>query len=316
MASASSAKKPSFYACDGTGRDTYVNYAGAYWMNPLPGGIFLKSALDGAENARLHGSTVVLGDGSDHPGRTLFGKSRYGTTVLAADQGGLTQAGGAGGVGSVGSLGGADGLGSVGGADAVGGVGGAGGAGSVGGVGGAGDAGSVGGVGGAGGAGGVEGAGSAGSAGGVGGAGGVEGAGGAGSAGGVGGAGGAGAAGTAGAARRATGGVAGEDDFDGEATALAHVPYDVSQPEQRLRQPGHATVGLEGTNGGSTYNGIKAEWQAPNAVDNTLLRLLPTYESTCHYHLRTGRFYTEDAAPEPLPTLPDKGVTWGKSRYY
>jgi hypothetical protein len=222
MASASTARKSLLYANDGTGRDTFVNYAGAYWMNPLPAGVFFKSTPDVIGNA-LQGShgTVVIGDDSAFPGRTLFGKSRYGTTVLAADQAGLTQ----------------DGL-----------------AGSP--------------------------------------------------------------DGSAAATDERQTPREGEGDFDGEGTALAHVPYDVSQPEQRLRQPGHATTGLEGTDGGSTYTGLKGEWTAPNAVDNTLLRLAPTYESTCHHHLRTGRFYTDDAAPAPLATLPDKGVTWGRSRYY
>lgn len=225
MASASTARKALVYGNDGTGRDTFVNYAGAYWMNPLPAGMFFKSTPDVANGAAagsgsgsgVRDATVVMGDGSAYPGRTLFGKSRYGTTVLAADQAGL----------------GLDGTDS--------------------------------------------------------------------------------SAAPAGQQQTSRGDVG---DFDGEGTALAHVPYDVAQPEQRLRQPGHATVGLDGTNGGSTYNGLKDGWTAPNAVDNTLLRLAPTYESTCHHHLRTGRFYTDDAAPAHESTLPDKGVTWGKSRYY
>lgn len=220
MDSASTARKSLIYANDGTGRDTFVNYAGAYWMNPLPAGTFFKSTPDTAGGAAQGGSAAITSDGPAYPGSTLFGKSRYGTTVLAANQAGLTQNGCADSVGRSSAAGGS--------------------------------------------------------------------------------------------ARE----MAGNNDFDGEATALAHVPYDVSQPEQRLRQPGHATTGLDGTNGGSTYTGTAEAWKAPKAVDNTLLRLAPTYESTCHYHLRTGRFYTDDAAPPHESTLPDKGVTWGKSRYY
>lgn len=32
------------YENDGSGRDTFINYAGAYWLNPLPGGRYYKSA--------------------------------------------------------------------------------------------------------------------------------------------------------------------------------------------------------------------------------------------------------------------------------
>lgn len=216
MAAASSAKKSLVYANDGSGRDTFVNYAGAYWMNPLPAGIFFKSVPDAPGSATQKGGTMEFGDSNAHTGRSLFGKSRYGTTVLAADQAGLATTGSS----------------------------------------------------------------------------------------------------VAAAARESGESGEGEEGFNGEATALSHTPFDVSRPEQRLRQPGHATTGLEGTNGGSTYNGIKGEWVAPHAVDNTLLRLAPTYESTCHYQLRTGRFFAEDAAPPHESTLPDKGVTWGKSRYY
>lgn len=103
--------------------------------------------------------------------------------------------------------------------------------------------------------------------------------------------------------------------FDPEQTALDKITDDVPNPERRLRQPGHANTGLDPT-GGSTFNGIKDPWAAPRQVDNTLLRIAPTYESTCHYGLRTGRFYNEDEAPSHENTLPEKGVNWGKSRYY
>ncbi|KPA85391.1 putative mitochondrial hypothetical protein [Leptomonas pyrrhocoris] len=266
MTSSTTSRTTLYYSNDGTGRDTYVNYANAYWMNPLPAGTFFKSTPDVAGNDAPNGSTLVMGDGSAYPGRTLFGKSRYGTTVLAAGQPGLTQGGGADAAGS------AD-------ADAAMRATGRGGSGE-------GD---------------FDGHATTDLEGTNGGSANKDAAGSA----------------DADATMRTTGtGGSGDGDFDGEATALAHVPYDVSQPEQRLWQPGHSTVGLEGTNGGSTYNGVKPEWTAPRAVDNTLLRLAPTYESTCHYQLRTGRFYTDDVAPPHECTLPDKGVSWGKSRYY
>lgn len=246
-------KYRSFYENDGSGRDTFVNYAGAYWMNPLPAGTFFKSHLtvaSGTAGAAAsaapteNGTSLVMDESTPYPGRTLFGKSRYGTTVLDASQ--------AAALGATGSAaGGHGGLQSGQSANLDGTAGSSAGAGSAGGLG-------------------------------------------------------------------ATSGGVGADGqgFDGEATALEHIAPGVPRPEQRLRQPGHASTGLEGTDGGSTFNGVKEPWTAPNAVDSTLLRLAPGYESTCHYHLRTGRFYTEDSAPPHEMTLPDKGVTWGKSRYY
>ncbi|CAJ1028677.1 hypothetical protein, conserved [Leishmania lindenbergi] len=223
-------KYKSFYENDGSGRDTFINYAGAYWMNPLPAGTFFKSRVHLAQPGALteNGTSLMMDDSTPYPGRTLFGKSRYGTTVLAADQAaalGTTDDSQSGHSAVIGSTAGPT------------------------------------------------------------------------------------ASGVAGAGAHG-------QSFDGEATALEHISFDVSHPERRLWQPGHATTGLEGTGGGSTYNGIKEPWAAPNAMDNTLLRLAPGYESTCHYHLRTGRFYTEDAAPPHEMTLPDKGVTWGRSRYF
>lgn len=213
-----------FYENDGSGRDTFINHAGAYWMNPLPAGTFFKSV--GGHPKRMHDATtttftatgpaataamVFLDDASAYPGHSLFGKSRYGTTVLVAGQPGID--------------------------------------------------------------------------------------------------------GNATASSSLPDHNTGDSDgFDPHATALEHLPFDVSNPEQRLWQPGHATTGLDPT-GGSTFNGVADPWTAPKAVDNTLLRLAPIYESTCHYGLRTGRFYTEDMAPPHEMTLPDKGATWGKSRY-
>eukprot|EP00796_Vickermania_ingenoplastis_P008296 gene8296-5813_t len=103
--------------------------------------------------------------------------------------------------------------------------------------------------------------------------------------------------------------------FDPEMVALTELPYDVPRPEQRLRQPGHAVTGTDPT-GGVTFNGIKDPWTEPKQVDNTLLRIEPTYESTCHYGLRTGKFYCDDMAQPHSNKLPDKGLNWGKSRYF
>ncbi|KAG5500444.1 hypothetical protein JKF63_03537 [Porcisia hertigi] len=217
-----------FYENDGSGRDTFVNHAGAYWLNPLPAGTFLKSNAADVTLPPDNATSLVMDDNVPYLGRTLFGKSRYGTTLLPADQAAALDAA------ADSQRGPASGMGSTSGFNGS--------------------------------------------------------------------------------------GVAGEgadgQGFDGDATALERVPFDVSQPERRLWQPGHATTGLDGTGGGSTYNGVMEPWKAPTAVDSTLLRLAPLYESSCHYQLRTGRFYTEDAAPPHEMTLPDKGVTWGKSRYY
>lgn len=103
--------------------------------------------------------------------------------------------------------------------------------------------------------------------------------------------------------------------FDPEMEALTELPYDVPRPELRLRQPGHAITGTEPTDG-VTFNGIKDPWSEPKQVGNTLLRIEPTYESTCHYGLRTGKFYCDDMAPAHSNKLPDKGINWGKSRYF
>ncbi|EPY25225.1 hypothetical protein STCU_00358 [Strigomonas culicis] len=203
------------YHNDGTGRDTFINYAGAYWSNPLPGGTYYRSTQlvypaepkwDGEllDETNTNATSLSLLQ-SQHPGQQLFGKSRYGTTVLRSER--------------------------------------------------------------------IE-----------------DGAG--------------------------AEGVDGGDRFDAEATALERVPNDVADPERRLDHPGHAHEGIEGTGGGSTYNGVKDPWTEPKAVDNTLLRLAPTYESTTHHSLRTGMHYNEDQAPPHENTLPEKGTNWGKSRYY
>lgn len=193
------------YENDGSGRDTFVNGAGAYWLNPLPGGTYHKS-LRGSRGSASAASTrdVVVGESIDPfasvrpPGRELFGQSRYGTTVL--------QAGAA-----------ASGEGAPASADAA--------------------------------------------------------------------------------------------AFDPEATALSAIPEDVANPERRLMHPGHATTGLDGTNGASTYTGNTDPWSPPQQVDNTLLRVRPTYESTCHFGLRTGRYYVPDEAPAPEATMLDKSRT-------
>lgn len=216
------------YHNDGTGRDTYINYAGSSWTNPLPGGLFYKSngnyfGEDGGDEAE-----GTFSDSTTYPGKTLFGKSRYGTTVKQS-AGRLPDAA------ADGAGGPADGL-----------------DGKTRGLG----------------------------------------------------------LGTTG-----TPGADGGENFDPEATALNEVPVDTANPEQRMRQPGHTLNPVDAT-GGSTYNGVADPWVPPNQVDNTLMRLEPTWESTCHYGLRTGRFYTDDQAPAHENTLPEKGVNWNKSRYY
>lgn len=215
------------YENDGSGRDTYINHAGAFWLNPLPGGTYHKSLrADRPPAGSLSGGAVstrdvILAESIDPfasvrpPGRELFGQSRYGTTVL---QGGTGNSGES-----------RDGNGRTA-ADSV--------------------------------------------------------------------------------------PAAAQDSeaapFDPEATALATIPDDVANPERRLMTPGHSTTGLEGTGGASTFTGTKDPWAAPNQVDNTLLRIRPTYESTCHFGLRTGRFYVPDEAPAPEATILDKS----KTRYY
>lgn len=208
------------YHNDGSGRDSYINHAGASWMNPLPGGTYHKSQ-------RAHGATTrdaMLAESIDPfasmrpPGGELFGKSRYGTTVI---QGGAN----------------ADGT-----YDRV-----------------------------------------------IGGTHGFAGP----------------------TADRPPGNDLGEP-FDPEATALDVIPYDVANPERRLLTPGHATTGPEVPGGDATFTGTGDPWAAPKQVDNTLLRLRPTYESTCHYGLRTGKVYVPADAPPPEVTMLDMT----KTRYY
>lgn len=242
------------YQNDGSGRDTFINHAGAYWLNPLPGGTYHKSLHVPPPGTARTAASGVFADSIDPfasqrpSAQSVMGKSRYGTTILPAGTLGIT-------------------------ADAS------------------------------------EGAaahthphptnssdpdqtnghqhlhrdGTA-----------------------------APAMGTSGYGSGSAGGEG--VTFDAEATAVEKLPYDVPCPEQRLSHPGHAQTGLEAT-GGSTYSGHPGPWTAPREVDSTLLRIAPGYESTCHYGLRTGRFYTEDQAPPNDGTLPEKGVNWGKSRY-
>lgn len=101
--------------------------------------------------------------------------------------------------------------------------------------------------------------------------------------------------------------------LDCASLALEELPYDVPRPELRLSHPGHAQTGLEGTDG-VTFNGVKDPWSEPKMLDHTLVRIPPTYESTCHYGLRTGRFYVDDMAPAHNNTLP--GMHVPKKRYY
>ncbi|CAD2218919.1 hypothetical protein AGDE_02545 [Angomonas deanei] len=211
------------YHNDGTGRDTFINHAGTYWTNPMPGGEFYTSVDNKFEPKEEDGFDATRSVGQQrHPARTLYGKSRYGTTVLKStdkvegdakdgDPNALTDSNGGNGPVVLASSEGAP--------------------------------------------------------------------------------------------------------FDPEATALDTIPNQIPNPEQRLNHPGHARE-VPPETGGSNYTGTPEPWTAPKAVDNTLLRLAPTYESSTHHALRTGQHYNEDEAPPHENTLPEKGTNWGKSRYY
>ncbi|KAH8618518.1 hypothetical protein ERJ75_000268500 [Trypanosoma vivax] len=84
------------------------------------------------------------------------------------------------------------------------------------------------------------------------------------------------------------------------------LPLVTARPERRLLHPGNQAERIPPT-GGSEYNGtVTLPWSAPRAMGDTYIRQAPTYESTTHYQLRTGRYYTEDAAPPHGMTLPTK----------
>lgn len=187
------------YQHDGTGRDTYVNHAGSFWLNPLPGGVYFQSKKCITPQFPNPQSIDPLA-AERAPHRVLFGQSRYGTTVHERKPG---------------------------------------------------------------------------------------------------------------------------DNYEEEvekqplpdcpSLALEELPYDVPRPELRLRHPGHAQTGIDGTDG-VTFNGVKDAWSEPRMLDATLLRIQPIYESTCHYGLRTGRFYVDDMAPEHNNVLPGMNATTNK--YY
>ncbi|ORC89785.1 uncharacterized protein TM35_000113190 [Trypanosoma theileri] len=97
-----------------------------------------------------------------------------------------------------------------------------------------------------------------------------------------------------------------KEPYSTEDMVREKLPLDTANPERRLLHPGNNTERIPPT-GGSEYNGtVNLTWTAPKAVDNTYLRLAPLYESTTHYQLRTGPFYTEDEAPPHEMTLPLK----------
>ncbi|KAF8299814.1 hypothetical protein TcYC6_0063890 [Trypanosoma cruzi] len=92
--------------------------------------------------------------------------------------------------------------------------------------------------------------------------------------------------------------------YSSEAVVREKLPLDTANPERRILHPGNHTIRVTPT-GGTAYNGTVGEsWTAPRAVDGTYLRLAPLYESTTHYQLRTGLYYTEDEAPAHGMTLP------------
>ncbi|KAH9583999.1 hypothetical protein LSM04_005327 [Trypanosoma melophagium] len=97
-----------------------------------------------------------------------------------------------------------------------------------------------------------------------------------------------------------------KEPYSTEDLVREKLPLDTADPERRLLHPGNNAERIPLT-GGSEYNGtVNLTWTAPKAVDNTYLRLAPLYESTTHYQLRTGLFYTEDEAPPHEMTLPLK----------
>ncbi|EKF28734.1 hypothetical protein MOQ_007509 [Trypanosoma cruzi marinkellei] len=92
--------------------------------------------------------------------------------------------------------------------------------------------------------------------------------------------------------------------YSSEAMVREKLPLDTANPERRIVHPGNHTIRIPPT-GGSAYNGTVGEsWTTPRAADGTYLRLAPLYESTTHYQLRTGLYYTEDEAPAHGMTLP------------
>lgn len=81
----------SLYQNDGSGRDTFINGAGAFWLNPVPHGSFKTSTRgnggDGGAGACLGGT---LGDGlaasSANLGGSRYGSGEPGATAFDADQ--------------------------------------------------------------------------------------------------------------------------------------------------------------------------------------------------------------------------------------
>ncbi|CCW62358.1 unnamed protein product [Phytomonas sp. EM1] len=233
------------YENDGSGRDTFVNHAGAYWLNPLPQGVFFRSVTPPPQGGTASGPLASLLDAfgtHPNPGKALYGRSRYGTTVLNAPAKGV----GGPGMGLSGPEGGpSSGRTSPG-----------------------------------------EPAGLA-----------SPGA----------------PSGLARHARSRDG-----ETWDPDDLAIRRALEEVPDEARRLRVPGHATTlpDLAAAGVESRFGGTPGPWEAPRAVDLTLVRVAPTYESTCHYGLRTGRYYTADQAPPHAKTLPGVGLPWGKSRSY
>ncbi|CCW68693.1 unnamed protein product [Phytomonas sp. Hart1] len=189
------------YENDGSGRDTYINHAGAYWMNPLPKARFLQSlsAPNGVQPVTFHDSFGC----EPKPGRELYGRSRFGLDPLVLPKQDLALP---------------------------------------------------------------------------------------------------------------------KQDFSLPKKNLAHPKLDGGLPRQDVSLPRLERVfartdrtadGVE-----ANFGGTKGPWEAPKGANLTLVRIAPSYESTCHHGLRTGRFYTDDQAPPHGNKLPEKGLRWGRSKYF
>ncbi|CCD11771.1 unnamed protein product [Trypanosoma congolense IL3000] len=101
-------------------------------------------------------------------------------------------------------------------------------------------------------------------------------------------------------------GAQGQGTYSAEQLINQEIPLTTAYPERRIVHPGNHEERIPPT-GGSEYNGTVTEpWKEPKSEANTYLRLMPTYESTTHYQLRTGRYYTEDQAPPHGMKLPLK----------
>lgn len=105
------------------------------------------------------------------------------------------------------------------------------------------------------------------------------------------------------------------DAFDPVATAVAVQRVDVPCPERRLYHPGHAATLVSAKNN-STYTPTKNAWGVMAVDSGRLPNIIPTMESTCHYSMRTGMFYNPLDAPPFEPTVSHNTLLEKHSRYY